>query len=385
MRYLIMTIMCILLVIPVGASAADSDPAEEKCRISNFSIMGKNNGADFLHKMGENLKIKVTGGCVAIFKKATRPNMILHLDDVEMTGLHVDRPQITEDGLILSFYLVRDSENDANRAAWNKLLTKQRGNGYIMTLPVAIAIGAGPAWSIPQPDMDKQFQFYIVDKTRASWVILICLVIFFGAFYQLVRNPTALRDQKNGFYSLGKSQMAFWGLLVALAFTGIWYLTGAMEHIPDQVLILIGISGATGLSAIVIGENKNTKIKFETESALEKFRDEQKQLETEQNTAQATFPQASKDRLVQIKAAVEKLTQQPKPPQSDGFWHDICNNGDGISFHRLQVVIWTLILGVVFINDVSNVLSMPEFSNTLLTLMGISSGTYLGFKIPEKA
>jgi hypothetical protein len=27
---------------------------------------------------------------------------------------------------------------------------------------------------------------------------------------------------------------------------------------------------------------------------------------------------------------------------------------------------------------------MPEFSTTLLALMGISSGTYLGFKIPER-
>ena len=82
---------------------------------------------------------------------------------------------------------------------------------------------------------------------------------------------------------------------------------------------------------------------------------------------------------------MEKLSLQPATPQSDGFWRDICNSGDGLSFHRLQVVMWTLILGVVFINDVSKVMSMPEFSNTLLMLMGISSGTYLGFKIPEKA
>jgi hypothetical protein len=27
---------------------------------------------------------------------------------------------------------------------------------------------------------------------------------------------------------------------------------------------------------------------------------------------------------------------------------------------------------------------MPEFGATLLALMGISAGTYLGFKIPEK-
>ena len=45
---------------------------------------------------------------------------------------------------------------------------------------------------------------------------------------------------------------------------------------------------------------------------------------------------------------------------------------------------WTLILGVIFIGSVYKDLAMPEFNVTLLGLMGISSGTYLGFKFPEK-
>ncbi len=383
MRYLIQIFLCILLTAPVAASA-QSASTNEKCQISDFAIMGKNNGTDFLYKMGENLKIKVTGGCIEVVKKVSRSNLILYFDDVEMTGLRMDRPQITNGGLVLSFYLIRDSENESNRKAWNKLLTKQQGRGYIMTLPVALALGNGPALSIPQPDQDKQFQFYIVNETKANWTILICLVIFFGSYYLLIKNPTVLRDQKNGYYSLGKSQMAFWGLLVALAFTGIWFLTGTMEHIPDQVLILIGISGATGLSAIVIGENKIAASQLKMETNIRSLQAEQKQLETELNALGSSFPPGSKERLEQIKAEIEKLSLQPDAPQSDGFLRDICNNGDGLSFHRLQVVMWTLILGVVFINDVSKVMSMPEFSNTLLMLMGISSGTYLGFKFPEK-
>ena len=71
--------------------------------------------------------------------------------------------------------------------------------------------------------------------------------------------------------------------------------------------------------------------------------------------------------------------------RSAGFWQDICDDGNGLSFHRLQVVIWTAVLGVVFVGSVSRTMSMPEFSDTLLTLLGISNGTYLGFKIPEKA
>jgi hypothetical protein len=43
---------------------------------------------------------------------------------------------------------------------------------------------------------------------------------------------------------------------------------------------------------------------------------------------------------------------------------------------------WILILGVVFVFCVFRQLTMPKFDATLLALMGISSGTYLGFKWP---
>ena len=40
-------------------------------------------------------------------------------------------------------------------------------------------------------------------------------------------------------------------------------------------------------------------------------------------------------------------------------------------------------LGFVFAISVVKDFVMPEFSSTLLGLMGISSGTYIGFKIPD--
>jgi hypothetical protein len=63
---------------------------------------------------------------------------------------------------------------------------------------------------------------------------------------------------------------------------------------------------------------------------------------------------------------------------------DILNDAYGISFHRFQMFVWTVVLGFVFLESVWNRLSMPEFSATLLALQGVSAGTYLGFKIPEK-
>ena len=59
-------------------------------------------------------------------------------------------------------------------------------------------------------------------------------------------------------------------------------------------------------------------------------------------------------------------------------------DASGYSFHRFQIFAWTIVLGIIFVSSVYNNLTMPEFSTALLGLMGLSSGTYIGFKFPEK-
>jgi predicted lipase len=53
-------------------------------------------------------------------------------------------------------------------------------------------------------------------------------------------------------------------------------------------------------------------------------------------------------------------------------------------FYRFQMIGWTLALGIIFVRTVYFKLAMPEFSNEQLLLMGISNGTYLGFKYARK-
>jgi hypothetical protein len=78
------------------------------------------------------------------------------------------------------------------------------------------------------------------------------------------------------------------------------------------------------------------------------------------------------------------LTVSPDQAKTKGFLTDIMSDENGISIHRFQMVGWTVILTLVFVHGVWTNLTMPEFSDTLLTLMGISSGTYVALKIPEK-
>ncbi len=61
---------------------------------------------------------------------------------------------------------------------------------------------------------------------------------------------------------------------------------------------------------------------------------------------------------------------------------DWLTEGKVVSFHRFQMMVWTLALGLVFLVQVLRNLEFPSFDGTLLALSGISAGTYLGFKFP---
>ena len=72
------------------------------------------------------------------------------------------------------------------------------------------------------------------------------------------------------------------------------------------------------------------------------------------------------------------------PSKSDGFLFDILSDSEGVNIHRFQMIVWTLIMGFVFVKNVLVNLDMPQFDENLLAVMGISSGTYVGFKNSRK-
>jgi hypothetical protein len=135
-------------------------------------------------------------------------------------------------------------------------------------------------------------------------------------------------------FSLARSQMAFWFFLALAAYVFIWLVTEELDTISDSVLGLIGIGSGTALGAALIDAGQSQA------------------------------------------AAARRST-------SGRFLRDVLEGPTGLSFHRFQMLAWTVVLGIIFCASVYNTLAMPEFSTTLLALMGISSGTYLGFKFPE--
>jgi hypothetical protein len=181
--------------------------------------------------------------------------------------------------------------------------------------------------------------------------------------------------------------MAWWFFIVAASFCYIWLTLGNYDSLTSGVLILTGISAGTGLASTAIDSNKrNQRQSLQTEEETIRARLEALPiLITAATGAQADALRVEQIQkiahLAEVQASLANMPSEVGP--SEGFWRDILRDETGISFHRFQMASWTVILGFVFISAVYMHLSMPNFSPTLLGLMGISSGTYIGFKIPD--
>jgi hypothetical protein len=82
-------------------------------------------------------------------------------------------------------------------------------------------------------------------------------------------------------------------------------------------------------------------------------------------------------------ALTTKFGRDPNAPASRGFFQDLISESGEPEVARLQMLVWNGILGVIFLWQSIFQWSMPEFDATLMTLLGISSAAYVGFKLAK--
>jgi hypothetical protein len=70
-------------------------------------------------------------------------------------------------------------------------------------------------------------------------------------------------------------------------------------------------------------------------------------------------------------------------PASRGFFRDLISETGEPEVSRLQMLVWNGILGIIFLWQSIFQWKMPEFDATLMTLLGISSAAYVGFKVAK--
>jgi hypothetical protein len=180
-------------------------------------------------------------------------------------------------------------------------------------------------------------------------------------------------------YSLAKTQMAWWLFFIIATYLYIWVAVGDFNTLTSSTLILFGISIGTTVGSKMVDAGK--------QAAVEDLKATKKTLETQVGKlTEAQTPEAAAKsiQLEKVTEQADKLTSKPEEAKTKGFLIDIMSDENGVSIHRFQMVVWTVVLTIIFVYEVCKNLSMPEFSNTLLTLMGISSGTYVTLKVPEK-
>jgi hypothetical protein len=241
--------------------------------------------------------------------------------------------------------------------------------------------------------------------------VVAAIVVFLTLFFLVWLGKTTSLIRQRGTsdvvgklrpYNLGRTQMAFWFFVISASYITIWLVTDALDTITPSLLGLMGISAGTALGEAMIDSSKDNTSEEQSRSlAAEKQALEQSipELQTQVaalNTKSTLAPEdtsnrdslnkqldTSRTRLALINQQIQALTPPASAGVSRGFLRDILSDGAGYSFHRFQIFVWTIVLGIIFVSSVYNNLTMPEFSATLLGLMGISSGTYLGFKFPE--
>jgi hypothetical protein len=238
----------------------------------------------------------------------------------------------------LNFPITRDLSSEKGKESWKKILgglNKERRE-----VPLSLGLINGP----PLPSTYKA-EFVRLGGGRLLLFLLIAVGLGIG-FLVVASSTGALRDKEppppgdvlppeGRAYSLSRTQIAIWTLLVIYAYIFIWIITGEYNtEIPGSILAILGISAGT----------------FATAAAVDK----------------------------------DKERSGAKVVRTEGPLRDMLTDQGGAGLHRVQFGLWSVVLMIVFVVTTYETLAMPDFNVGMLGLMGISSAAYATMKIPEK-
>jgi hypothetical protein len=278
--------------------------------------------------LGAPLCVAIAGPANVATDMYGKPTLHLFLNGLELKGA-AGAPVDRNKNLVM-FDVVRIADD---AAVWTKIIGRlEWWWTWGARVPVHVGVGTDKDGEFNNAIQTPPLQLIMVDP----WSLLFGALTFVVAVWALVcaaQTSAILRDgNESSPFSLARVQMAFWLYLITAAFVFIWLVTGDYNGVlTSQSLTLLGISTSTALMAISV----------------------------DRAAGQAEAAEAAASR---------------------GFVKDLLNDANGVALHRLQIAVWTLILGVVFFAEIYRSFRLPAFDSNLLILMGISGVTYAGFK-----
>jgi hypothetical protein len=332
-RRIAMTLVVLLSAVGAGAQVARAEtPANTtKPRVTNVE-----------GELAISRTVAVTVDHLSIWAANHQPSkLVLYLNGRPLRGAYPEQINLSENKLL--FHLKRTPDS---KQVWADLFHEP-----VLRRPVSVSVGLETELPFDTSfDYDNRLGLMIIPKipgilSLAVTLISVLLFVFLAKTTDIIRcsgpQPAGGRKKR---YDLERAQAAFWFVLVTVAYVCLWLVTGDFNTLTPSVLGLIGISGATSLIGSLIkrpnGQDSGT-VSAESNATIES---------SVVGTASA------------------------------GFWPDLLSDVSGYSFHRFQIVAWTILLGIILVYSVYHYVAMPDFSGGLLALMGISAATYLGFQ-----
>lgn len=258
-----------------------------------------------------------------------------------------------------------------------------------------VSVGRGGERPLPRVNganmkvrLDKVWFNWFTGLLIAFMIAVVLGVFLAGRYTDMLRDGPSLGPIRQT-YSLARTQMAWWFVLILLAYVFVWLITGDRDTIPASLLGLMGISAATAVAAVAISPGTTPRaeaLRASIEADIASIDASLARIEAQRAVTPDLMPLLDKKRDEQQRARnalTVRAASLTSVVPTRGFGRDlVCDDRGGVTLDRVQIAVWTLILGLIFISSVTLELTMPEFSGTLLALMGISSGTYIGFQMP---
>jgi hypothetical protein len=183
--------------------------------------------------------------------------------------------------------------------------------------------------------------------TFFGWVLPLAIPLF--ALFLSYRTSIlrdAVSENKKDFhqvpYSFARTQLLWWSVIIISCFCAYYGQNGLIFDLSTNnytYLVLMGISVGTSATAKIID---NTDI-------------------------------------------AQNIIRHQDINNTQGFLFDILSDDSGVSVHRFQAMVFNLIFGLMFIFHFIQEGKFLALGGLELTLMGLSSATYVGLKLNENA
>ncbi len=277
---------------------------------------------------------------------AKTPTPLLYLDGLPLEGI---TPIIKPGDNSKTTLVFEVKKTPEATASWNVIYHFPRA----FEKKVLFSVGyKGESRAAKNEDIETNF--ILIRKaqfvaTIVSFSLLIIAVFVLAAKTEILRDQVKEPEDQPGEieakkktaskekpYSLSRTQLIYWSVIIVMAYVFIWIVTGELAALTGSTLALLGISIGTTAGAKLIDSSQGDRSRHQEKA-------------------------------------------------SENFLVDILSDDKGISVHRFQMVLWTVVLGIIFVRQVVLNLELPQLDDNLLALMGISNGAYVGLKIPENS